>query len=116
MPMMTKHSSRKPALSQRAIEFRSSLRSGVAHLYAKLDEDIKRSKDPETLAHLRDLRSELGKVPSWQARYRLRRRIQPNPFIPFRTAGRESMVTPQRCRFANPPAWSMSGLRSAKFG
>jgi len=47
----------------RPSEFRSSLRSGVAHLYAKLEEGIKRSKDPETLAHLRDLRSELGKVP-----------------------------------------------------
>ena len=47
----------------RPSEFRSSLRSGVAHLYAKLDEGIKRTKDIETLAHLRDLRSELGKVP-----------------------------------------------------
>ena len=47
----------------RPSEFRSSLRSGVAHLYAKLEEGIKRTKDPETLAHLRDLRSELGKVP-----------------------------------------------------
>jgi len=47
----------------RPSEFRSSLRSGVAHLYAKLDDAIKRTKDTETLAHLRDLRSELGKVP-----------------------------------------------------
>ena len=47
----------------RPSEFRSSLRSGVAHLYAKLDDAIKRAKDTETLAHLRDLRSELGKVP-----------------------------------------------------
>ena len=47
----------------RPSEFRSSLRSGVADLYAKLDEAIKRVKDTETLAHLRDLRSELGKVP-----------------------------------------------------
>ena len=47
----------------RPSEFRSSLRFGVAHLYAKLDDAIKRSKDPDTLAHLRDLRSELGKVP-----------------------------------------------------
>jgi hypothetical protein len=47
----------------RPSEFRSSLRSGVAYLYAKLGEGLKRSRDPETLAHLRDLRSELGKVP-----------------------------------------------------
>jgi hypothetical protein len=47
----------------RPSEFRSSLRSGVAHLYAKLDDAIKRAKDIETVAHLRDLRSELGKVP-----------------------------------------------------
>jgi hypothetical protein len=47
----------------RPSEFRSSLRSGVADLYAKLDDAIKRVKDAETLAHLRDLRSELGKVP-----------------------------------------------------
>jgi hypothetical protein len=47
----------------RPSEFRSSLRSGVAHLYAKLDEAINRTKDTDTLAHLRDLRSELGKVP-----------------------------------------------------
>ena len=47
----------------RPSEFRSSLRSGVAHLYAKLDDAIKRTKDPETAAHLRDLRAELGKVP-----------------------------------------------------
>ena len=47
----------------RPSEFRSSLRSGVAHLYAKLDAAIKRTKDTETVAHLRDLRSELGKVP-----------------------------------------------------
>ena len=39
------------------------MRSGVAHLYAKLDDAIKRTRDAETLAHLRDLRSELGKVP-----------------------------------------------------
>ncbi len=47
----------------RPSEFRSSLRSGVSHLYAKLEDAIKRTKDAETLAHLRDLRSELGKVP-----------------------------------------------------
>ncbi len=47
----------------RPSEFRSSLRSGVAHLYAKLDDAIKRTKDTETAAHLRDLRAELGKVP-----------------------------------------------------
>jgi hypothetical protein len=47
----------------RPSEFRSSLRSGVAHLYGKLDDAIKRTKDSETAAHLRDLRAELGKVP-----------------------------------------------------
>jgi hypothetical protein len=47
----------------RPSEFRSSLRAGVAHLYAKLEEAIKRTQDLDTLAHLRDLRSELGKVP-----------------------------------------------------
>ena len=47
----------------RPSEFRSSLRSGVAHLYAKIDDAIKRTKDTETSAHLRDLRAELGKVP-----------------------------------------------------
>ncbi len=47
----------------RPSEFRSSLRSGVAHLYAKIDAAIPRAKDTETAAHLRDLRSELGKVP-----------------------------------------------------
>ena len=47
----------------RPSEFRSSLRAGVAHLYAKIDDAIKRTRDAETLAHLRDLRAELGKVP-----------------------------------------------------
>ncbi|HVY07727.1 MAG TPA: zinc-dependent metalloprotease [Burkholderiales bacterium] len=47
----------------RPSEFRSSLRSGVAHLYAKLESAIGRTRDTETLAHLRDLRAELGKVP-----------------------------------------------------
>ncbi|MEO8166163.1 MAG: zinc-dependent metalloprotease, partial [Betaproteobacteria bacterium] len=47
----------------RPSEFRSSLRSGVSHLYAKIDEALKRAKDAETVAHLRDLRSELAKVP-----------------------------------------------------
>jgi len=47
----------------RPSEFRSSLRSGVAYLYAKIDDAIRRTKDTETLVHLRDLRAELGKVP-----------------------------------------------------
>jgi hypothetical protein len=44
-------------------EFRSALRSGVAHLYGKIDESLKRVKDPETASHLRDIRSQLGQVP-----------------------------------------------------
>jgi hypothetical protein len=47
----------------RPSEFRSALRAGVAHLYGKIDGAIKHTTDMETLAHLRDLRSELGKVP-----------------------------------------------------
>ncbi len=47
----------------RPSEFRAALRSGVSHLYAKIDEALKRAKDAETVAHLRDLRSELAKVP-----------------------------------------------------
>jgi len=44
-------------------EFRSALRAGVAHLYARIDEALKRTKDPETASHLRDIRSQLGQVP-----------------------------------------------------
>jgi hypothetical protein len=44
-------------------EFRSALRTGVAHLYAKIEVALKRTKDPETASHLRDIRSQLGQVP-----------------------------------------------------
>jgi len=44
-------------------EFRSALRTGVAHLYGKIDEALKRIKDPESASHLRDIRSQLGQVP-----------------------------------------------------
>ncbi len=47
----------------RPSEFRSSLRAGVAHLYKKIDAAIQKTEDPETLVHLRELRSELGQVP-----------------------------------------------------
>jgi hypothetical protein len=44
-------------------EFRSALRTGVAHLYGKIEEALKRVRDPETASHLRDIRSQLGQVP-----------------------------------------------------
>ena len=47
----------------RPSEFRSSIRAGVAHLYKKIDAAISKTDDPETLMHLRELRSELGQVP-----------------------------------------------------
>ena len=46
----------------RPSEFRSSLRSGAAHLYAKIEAALKRVKDPATAAHLKDLRAELGRM------------------------------------------------------
>ena len=47
----------------RPSEFRAALRGGVAHLYKKIDAAIAKTQDPETLMHLRELRSELGQVP-----------------------------------------------------
>jgi len=47
----------------RPSEFRSSIRAGVADLYKKIDAAIAKTDDPETLMHLRELRSELGQVP-----------------------------------------------------
>jgi hypothetical protein len=47
----------------RPSEFRSALRTGVAHLHARIEEALKRTKDPETASHLRDIRSQLGQVP-----------------------------------------------------
>jgi hypothetical protein len=46
----------------RPSEFRSALRGGVIHLYQKLEAAIPRTKDPETLLHLREIRAELTKV------------------------------------------------------
>jgi hypothetical protein len=47
----------------RPSEFGSALRSGVSHLYAKIEAGLKRARDPETVAHLRSLRAELARVP-----------------------------------------------------
>lgn len=47
----------------RPSEFRSALRTGVAHLYAKTEEALKHTQDAETASHLRDIRSQLGQVP-----------------------------------------------------
>lgn len=47
----------------RPSEFRSALHAGVNHLAIKMDKAMKKIKDPDTLAHLRDLRQELEKIP-----------------------------------------------------
>jgi hypothetical protein len=47
----------------RPSEFRSALHAGVNHLAIKMDQAMKKIKDPETLAHVRDLRNELEKIP-----------------------------------------------------
>lgn len=44
-------------------EFRAALRAGVTGLYDRIGESTKRVRDPETLAHLNDLRSDLRRVP-----------------------------------------------------
>ena len=46
----------------RPSEFRSSLRAGVAHLYAKIDAALKRVKDSATVTHLKELRAELARI------------------------------------------------------
>jgi hypothetical protein len=46
-----------------ASEYRAALRVGVADLYKKIDAALPKVQDPETLAHLRELRSELSQVP-----------------------------------------------------
>lgn len=43
-------------------EFRAALREGVNHLGRKIQDKKKNVKDPETLAHLRDLEDELAKM------------------------------------------------------
>jgi hypothetical protein len=45
-----------------ASEFRAALREGVNHLGRKIQGKLKRVKDPETAAHLRDLVAELAKM------------------------------------------------------
>jgi hypothetical protein len=47
----------------RPSEFRSAVHAGVNHLAIKMDQAMKKIKDPDTLAHLRDLRGELEKIP-----------------------------------------------------
>lgn len=44
-------------------EFRAAVRTGVAGLYARIDTALERVRDPQTAAHLRDLRAELRRVP-----------------------------------------------------
>ena len=46
----------------RPSEFRSALRVGVIHLAGKLDQAMKKVRDPDTAAHLRDLRAELDRA------------------------------------------------------
>lgn len=48
---------------RRPSEFRSALRTGISNLYDTIDEALKRVQDPETVAHLKDLRAELRRVP-----------------------------------------------------
>jgi hypothetical protein len=47
----------------RPSEFRAALRVGAGHLYTKIDKAMKRTKDPRTLALLRELRAQLETVP-----------------------------------------------------
>jgi hypothetical protein len=47
----------------RPSEFRAALRAGIASLYKKIDAALVKVKDPETLMHLREVRSQLGQVP-----------------------------------------------------
>ena len=44
-------------------EYRAALRAGVANLYKKIEEAIEKTKDTDTLLHLRMLRSQLSNVP-----------------------------------------------------
>ena len=44
---------------KRPSEFRAAMRDGLAHLSAKIDQALKRAKDPRTASHLRDLHAEL---------------------------------------------------------
>jgi len=49
--------------SGRPSEFRAALRVAVSQLSAKLEKSAKKVRDPETAAHLKDLRAELDKMP-----------------------------------------------------
>jgi hypothetical protein len=51
------------AAKGRPSEFRSAMHAGVNHLAIKMDKAMKKIKDPDTLAHVRDLRAELEKIP-----------------------------------------------------
>jgi len=44
---------------KRPSEYTAAMRDGLAHLYAKLERGLRKTKDPRTAAHLRDLRAEL---------------------------------------------------------
>ena len=46
----------------RPSEFRAALRASVADLYAKIEAGLKRAKDSATIAHLKELRSELARL------------------------------------------------------
>ena len=46
--------------SDGASEFRAALRSGLIDLASKLEQAAKKVRDPQTRAHLRDLRAALG--------------------------------------------------------
>ena len=43
-------------------ECRAALRAGVANLYKKIEEAIEKTKDTDTLLHLRMLRAQLANV------------------------------------------------------
>lgn len=65
---------------KRPSEFKAALRDGLTHLSLKIDRALKRTKDPQTAAHLRDMRAELheqiwspgSRVLTRQARLRFR--------------------------------------------
>jgi hypothetical protein len=44
---------------QRPSEFRAALRDSLVHLSDKIDQALKKTTDPRTASHLRDLRAEL---------------------------------------------------------
>lgn len=44
---------------KRPSEYTAAMRDGLTHLYTKVGRALKKTKDPRTAAHLRDLRGEL---------------------------------------------------------